>query len=313
MHSDERLRALVELAASRHNAFSTTEAAHIGIPQHRLRRREQAGELLRLHPRVWSFAALPSTPQQVLLAAVLSVDGGVAGMRSAAWLHGWMDAPERPTVWVPARRRNGHARADLRWWNAIDPARDTTLIDRIPTLNAAATLCSLGPHVERETLERCLDEFLRSHSQRWLVDTMDRLGTGKPGGVATLRAVLDDPRRVGGVTDSWFERLVAKLLTQAALPPLVLQHEVVAHGRHYRIDIACPELRLGIEAHNRTFHWGTAATQADNARDLDLVAAGWQLLYVTWAQVNDPDTLVDRFVSAAQARAELFGVECPAP
>jgi len=196
----------------------------------------------RLHPRVWGFTALPQTEPQRVLGAIMSLPGSAATTTTAAWLHGWLGQPPIPQLWFPRPETRNHRVADLRRWARIDPSVDITAVDDIPTLNRAATLCSLGPVVDAATLERCLDSFVRSDSVAWLRSTMDRLGSRKPGGVAALERLLDDPRRVSGVTDSWFERVVAQLVALPWLPPIELQHEVTTMNGRYRIDIACPDL-----------------------------------------------------------------------
>ena len=311
MHYDEALGALVEFAASRHNAFHSSEAAEHTSTQ-RLRRAELQGHVTRLHPSVWAITSLPATPRQTLRGATLSITDAAATNTSAAWLHGWLGKPPPvPQLWVPTKVSRNHPVADLRRWSRINPKRDITTVSHIPTLNKAATLCSLGSHVDSLTLERCLDEFLRAESVRWLDETMDRLGSRKPGGVAALARIRNDPKRVDGIADSWLERVVAKLVSLPWLPSIELQHPVIAGGRSFRLDIACPELLLGIEAHSRSFHWGRDKEDADNVRDLHLGSAGWKVLYVTHAQTQDPEAFVENFARTAATRAEQLGLPLP--
>ena len=312
MRYDKALRAFVELAASRHNAIHSNEAAEI-ITTRRLRDAELEGHVFRLHPSVWALSALPNSAEQELRGAVLSVAGAAATTTSAAWLHGWLDRPPpRPQLWVPPGRSRSHRLAELARWSRLDPSLDLTVVDHIATLNKAATLCSLGPHVDRPTLERCLDEFLRTESPRWLFDTMERLGSRKPGGVQALQRLLEDPKRIDGVPESWFERVVAGLVVIPWLPPVRFQHVVETSGGRHRLDIACPELQLGVEAHSRTFHWGADRADADNVRDLHLSAEGWHVLYVTWSQVRQPELFIKQYAAVARSRAELLGVDLPA-
>lgn len=312
MQFDEASKALVEFATSRHNAFHSSEVADIISPQ-RLRRAAHRGELTEIGPRVWSIAALGSPPGQLTRAAVVSKAGAASAHLTAVWLHGWCSAPPtRPSIWVPGSARTDAESVHRLWASRIDPARDITEVDHIPTLNPAATLCLLGRVAPREVVGRYLDEFRRDFSMVWLVETLARLRTGNCRGVATLDRILDDPRRVDGVTDSWFERLVADLLSQPGLPPLELQHPVRVGSRghkSYRIDVAFPSIRLGIEAHSREHHWGLDKTDADNRRDLALTAAGWQLLYVTWSQIQDPATFVRDITRVVAARTRLFAGE----
>ena len=306
MQFDDASKALVEFAASRHNAFHSNEVADI-TPARRLRRAELRGELLRLQPRVWSVAALGHPPGQAARSAVIARAGAAVAYRTAAWLHRWVDVqPAQPEIWVPGSGRTATRGAHRFWCARVDPAVDLTVIDHIPSLSAAATLCLLGRAEPPATVERCLDEFTRQHSERWLVETLDRLHAPNCRGTSTLAKILGDPRRIARPTESWFERVVADLVAGECFPPVELQYPVAANGQQYRIDIALPTIRLGIEAHSRTFHWGPGAADADNQRDLLLSGAGWQLLYVTWSQLHDPSAFVDQLTRVVAARRATF-------
>ena len=301
---DEPFGAIVELAASRHNAFHSTEAAEMEVSSRRLRSAAQAGVLKLLHPKVWAFPSLGSPMHQATAGATLAVYGGAAGFTSAAALHGWIERPPSiPQVWAPTKSKNLIAGIETMRAAKIDPDRDITNVAGVRTLNAAATLCLLGTTERKTVVERCLDEFLRSHSERWLHDTLARLMTNRPAGPAVLALIISDQRRVRGITDSWLERVLAKLVALDWLPPMVLQHPIEVGDRRFRIDIACPELKLGIEAHSRTYHFGRGKEDADNVRDLLVSSQGWQLLYVTHSQLLQPDQFVRQFEAAARARA----------
>jgi len=187
---------------------------------------------------------------------------------------------------------------------AVDPDLDILEVDGIRCLNKAATLCLLGDRQNQSLISRCLDEFLRTESVAWLHQTLERMHATGAIGPRSLNKALCDPRRVRGVTDSWMERVTAQLLADANLPPLSLQHRIeLVHG-HRRVDLAFPAVRLGIEAHSRTFHWGPDKEDADNVRDLDIASVGWQLLYVTWAQLRDPDQFVQLVSQTVRVRSD---------
>lgn len=308
MHFDDAAQRFVEFAASRHNAIHTTEAAVRGMTPSRLRRAEQRGELVRLRPKVWALAALPSSREQTIRSATLALPGAAAAHGSAAYLHGWFEAPPPiPQIWVPATSRARLPLADVSRFARVDPALDVVEVSGIRTLSAAATLCLIGATVGDDVMERCLDAFLRNNSARWLDETIDRLFTPKAPGPRDLVRVLADPKRVAGVTDSWMERVMAGIVAGGRLPMPVLQHEVVADTRRFRLDLAFPELRLGVEAHSRTFHFGPGKEDADNVRDLALSAEGWHVLYVTWSQLRDPDGFVTQLERVAEARRQQLG------
>ncbi|MDH3299726.1 MAG: DUF559 domain-containing protein [Acidimicrobiia bacterium] len=302
MRIDDAFQALVELAASRHNAFHSTEAADM-VPPHRLRRAANRGVLTPLGPRIWSVSALGSPPGQALRAATLGTSAGAACHRGSGWLHGWFEnAPIVADIWVPGHGRRISPPVRQHRAAAVNPGRDITEVDGIRTLNAAATLCLMGRVETDEVIENCLDVFLQTHSHAWLVETLDRLWTDNGAGPAALRRVLNHPARRLGLVESPFERRVQRTVADADLPPIVLQHQVSVGRRRYRIDLAMPTIKLGVESHGRRFHRGRRAEEADNQRDMALAGVGWQLLYVTWDQLQDPSALRNRIGAAARAR-----------
>lgn len=312
MRIDDGLGPLVELAVSRHNAFHTTEAAEIGINSRRLRRAERNGILYNLHPRVWAFAPLPVSPAQAIRAATVALTGGVASHQSAAWLHGWIDAaPAIPQVWVTPGLSARVNQAQVHRLSNVSSGTDVCITNNVRCLNKAATLCVLGSVAPKSIVERCLEEFLRTESESWLDGTFARLWTPSAKGARVLAEIRDDPKRVQGVADSFLERVISGLVAQPGLPEVVLQHPVSVDGRNFRIDIACPELMLGIEVHSRTYHFGRDKEDADNVRDLLIGAAGWELIYVTYAQSKNPQEFVRQYRKLAVTRAKQLGITLP--
>jgi very-short-patch-repair endonuclease len=299
---DAASKALVELAASRHNAFHNSEAAD--ITQRRIWRGQERGELTRLAPRVWSVTALGHPAGQALRAATLTTAGAAACHHSAGWLHGWYDhPPETSHLWVPARGRRAADRVRLHVAHGVCLHQDVTEANGIRTLGPAATLCLIGRVASDAEVERCLDAFLLIHSERWLTRTLDRLWRPNCAGPAALVRALSHPSRDRGRVESAMERVTARLLAAADLPPIELQHHIRAGGRSFRIDLAMPSIKLGVESHGRQFHWGRGVEEADNERDLMLASAGWSLLYVTWSQLQEPDRFVTAVQKAAAARS----------
>lgn len=307
MRFDPAFEALVEFAASRHNAFHTLEAADHLVPAHRLRRAAHADLLVRLHPRVWAFRALGRPPGQALRAATVVARSAAACHLGSAWVHGWIDEPpSQPSIWVPGSARPPVGVTLLRA-QYVDPAHDVCILDGIRTLNRAATLCLLGRVVSRQDLGWYLDQFIRSDSIEWLYRTLGRLWSPTDAGPVALAALLADRDRLSAGTESWLERVVADLLTVADLPPLKTQFPLEVDGRRFRLDLAMPSIKLGVEAHGRTFHWGPDRADADNVRDLLVGSQGWQLLYVTRSQLVDPAGFVDLVVRVARARRAQLG------
>jgi hypothetical protein len=120
--------------------------------------------------------------------------------------------------------------------------------------------------------------------------------------------------RGGRAPDTWFERLVERCVAIIDLPPWERQHRVVdEEGRFLgRVDLACPLLRLGVEAHSKRYHFGVMAGGSDQARDDDMTAAGWNLRYVGWyAATKTPDQVAAMIGRIARRRAIDLGVALP--
>lgn len=120
--------------------------------------------------------------------------------------------------------------------------------------------------------------------------------------------------RSGVAPDSWFERLVEACIRLPALPPWTRQHEMCDGGRLVgRVDLACVPLRLAVEAHSRRFHFGVAASTADQRRDDDLAGLGWDVRYVGWHAATTAPTDVARTIErVARRRAVDLGITLPA-
>ena len=75
-----------------------------------------------------------------------------------------------------------------------------------------------------------------------------------------------------------------------------------------RVDLAIPELKLGIEGHSRHFHFGASAEHLDEDRDLAVAGEGWQLLYLGWQATMTPKVALTKIRRAADARRHLLGI-----
>ena len=75
-----------------------------------------------------------------------------------------------------------------------------------------------------------------------------------------------------------------------------------------RLDLACPEVLLGVEAHSREFHFGQRAEALDQRRDNRFGAAGWYVSYVGWYDTEDPAAVAAMIETVARRRAAQFGV-----
>ena len=92
----------------------------------------------------------------------------------------------------------------------------------------------------------------------------------------------------------------------AGLPEPELQHWILTPGGRYRVDVAYPRFRLGIEAKSKAHHLTDEAFESDPLHDADLAIEGWIIIHITWAQLQkDPAGVVRRVRRALESRGLL--------
>ncbi|HTN79078.1 MAG TPA: hypothetical protein VMK16_05340 [Acidimicrobiales bacterium] len=291
-------RAVAALAASQHSALGRRQAASLGFTARMAATRLRSGVLSEPVPGVLVFTTAPRSWRQQLMVATLARAGAVVSHEAAAALHGLDGFAEGPLA-VTVRPSQHHLITGFTVHRAILAREDRMAVDAIACTNLARTLCDLGAVVKPDKLEQALDDALRRGvSERWIRETLDRVDRPGPSGTAALRRVLDLPDRAGLVPDSWFERLVERLLQGSVLPAPVRQHEVHETGgsRVAYLDLAWPEVGLAVEPSGAKAHAGVRRTRRDHMRDAWLTVEDWEVMYAVWNDLDRPD----RFLRAVE-------------
>jgi len=212
---------------------------------------------------------------------------------------------ERPEISIPRGRKRACAcyrvhRQDLE-------VGDITVVDAIPVTTPTRTIIDLASVVSRDTLEEALDDALRTRLTtlrrlRWQLSGLTSRGRE---GVGVVRALLDGRDPSAAVPESTLETKLARILQRARLPGLVTQHEIRVGGDVVaRADFAFPAARLAIEADGYRWHSGKRRWRQDLARRNALTDLGWRIIHVTWADLGQPQSIIDRVERAL--RAGLF-------
>ncbi|MFN3255806.1 MAG: type IV toxin-antitoxin system AbiEi family antitoxin domain-containing protein [Ilumatobacter sp.] len=306
--SDSAVRAVTELAASRHSVVTRSQAAALGLSRARIATFVRQGWLREPYPGVLVVAGSRSTFEQRVAAAVLAVDGAAASHRSAARLHR-LDGFERGSIvevsvdrshrWqLPAPVVTHHVR------DVDDP--DIVCVDGVATTTIARTLADLGSVVRnRQLVERALtDARRRGVSISHLQAVNERLHRPGQAGTRVLRRLLDAIPFEGEVAESWFEEVVRRCLDHPAIPDVIPQYRIVDDAGRVvaRVDLAIPSVKLAIEAHSRRFHFGPRAGRLDEERDVRLAGLGWEVLYVGWHQAKSPESVTQAVIDVVAAR-----------
>ncbi len=138
-------------------------------------------------------------------------------------------------------------------------------------------------------------------------EVLDELGGRGRGGTVVLRTLLDERGEGFVATESELEDLLAEVLDYHRLPRPTRQRNVGGlEERIGRVDFLYQTERVVIEADGRKNHTALLDREGDAWRDLELTAAGFTVVRVTWRQLkNDPKrfvTSLERVLAASAVR-----------
>jgi predicted transcriptional regulator of viral defense system len=294
---------LGRVAQEQHGVVGREEAL-LFVTKEQLRQALDSGRVERVFRGAYRFAGSPATWEQRLMAASRAT-GGVASHKSAARLWGISHVPARGIeLIVPAEQvvRVDGVRAHRS--NRL-PDIDVTNFAGIPVTTGARTVVDISAVLGDATLERAVNDALRRGvtSIGELKECFDRLAGRGRRRIAHLRPLLE-ARLVGfdpGGSDAELE-LVAWLV-DAGLPRPVQELWVVANGNRYRLDLAYPQAKVGIERDGWDDHGTRRAFDYDRERRDELELAGWLILQVTSRMTRQ--TVVGRVRRALQQRLPL--------
>ncbi len=295
--------AVSDLLALQHGCISRSQA-NPHLTARDLRNMVRDDVLVVPFPNVFVLRAAPPSDRQTLMAATLAGGGSVASHGAAAWLHGLDGFDSLDLEVTVVRPRHIHPPGVRVHQVSTLPPSDLTVVYGIPCTGLARTLVDLVCVRPLAYVERALDDVVRRRggSLRWITETAQRLHRPGQRGTSTLLEIISttDPDRVRA---SWFEALIELIVDVDDLPAVFRQFVLEdASAQHVaRFDLAMPSIKLAIEAHSRRFHFGRAAEQRDEDRDLAVGALGWDVMYLGWQHTKAPAEtlgLVRRYVEA---------------
>lgn len=312
------LGAVGEFAASRHGAFTRSQAAENGLGHSAVGRLIRRGVLEEPAPGVLLISGAPATfEQRAYIATLANAGRGLVIAGAAARIHGVDGCTDHdhPMVAVPRGGRMtvpGVDAVQRREWYGDD---DVIMIGHLRCSTLARTVVDLA-HFHPDLYERAADDFQRrGHSLLWLQQTLDRVPRRRADGLELAYADLERRLRGGTVRGSWFERLAEACVTSPRIPPVVRQFEIRDDDGAFvaRPDLAIPSLRLAIEAHSRKHHTGPRAEAFDEQREHRMAIEGWHTSYIGWTATNAEPEVVRRTIERIVARrARDLGVDLTA-
>ena len=293
--------AILMVAAAQYGLFTARQWKDAELSLRSLRRKAASGVVREIHPSVFAIAGVPTSVEQQVLAACLSV-GGVASHRCAAYLWGFRRfEAAKLEVLVNKGRTPSLSDVKLRRTGRLEAA-DIDSIKSIPVTSRARTLldlCDAAPALVEGALNGALHR--RQVTVRQLLAVLDRVGPQHPGRVRYRELVA--PFAAGQrPTESELEDAFLELVIRRYNLPLpVRQHPV---GRR-TLDFAYPEIILGIEIESVRGHAAREDVHRNAAKSNELLE--WWILRFAYDDIHlwpdETAELVDQTIAKRRRAA----------
>jgi very-short-patch-repair endonuclease len=280
----------VALVTSKQHGLATwRQLRDSGVSERRIHGLVDRGHLRRVRPQVYCLAGSPSTWEQALLAAVMSVgDGGFASHSSAARLWTFAHSPESEfEITVGRERATASKGIRLHRSGCLDES-DVATRNGIRCSTFERTLCDCTTVLSHFQLGRTLDDGLRRGvaSISRLRECARRLESGPGRRMSIIRSLLAQRGLEFVPGGSAAELRVLDVLRETSLPRPVQQHVVRVDGRRFELDYAWPEHRVFVEYYGLNVHSRPSAVAYDSERLNLLTSLGWIPLIFTDASTD---------------------------
>lgn len=273
-----------------------------GLPRKVISTQCAAGLLIELHPRVFRIAGTQITWEQRLWSELLCARrDAVVSHRSAARVHGIGRFTEAHFDLVEPINRSNRISVASPHSSTWVPAHHRTLVRGIPVTTIPRTVFDLAsqvsvkryrrglPSLRHRQVARALDDALGSGTPFDALDGMlSELGGRGRGGTVVLRGLLATRGEGFVATESELEDLLCAVLDEHGLPRPLRQRTLGGlEDRVGRVDFLYAGTNVVIEADGRKNHTALLDREGDAWRDLELTAAGFTVIRVTWTQLTD--------------------------
>lgn len=292
---------VARIARRQHGAFSTRQLPTVTRAQ--IRTRTSRGRWVRVQRTVFVVAGSPNTwEQQIWIALLVAGVGAVVGMRSAARLHGLRGFAPGPIDIIQPEPSVPNIKASTSRRTNRLPADHVTEIDGFPVTTLERTLFDLTAvtswrrrrrdwvHLTEAQAERAVENALAQKlvTFRSLTEMHRSLAGRGRAGTSCMRRILEARDENHVATDSELEDVFLKLIAKYDLPEPRRQVKLGSEERRIgRVDFYYDRARLVVEADSQAFHGQRTQMIRDHQRDLELLAAGWQVLRVDWWQLTE--------------------------
>jgi REase_MTES_1575 len=295
-----------ELFAAQHGVATVQQLRRAGVSWRDQQRMIRVGAWRLLAPSVLGLVGAPENWRRMAATAALaSGPHALLSHGAAARLHGLDGYDRYERLHVTAPHGRNRPPLDITFHTMVaELRRHHATVDGIPTASLPLTLVGCAAIDRPGQFLRALDSALRSGaSAGWLSSACGELRTrGRAGPPRLLRAL--DQRTGQRLPRSWFQRVAKELLrrhgvrTHDEYPVLDPSGALLAE-----LDLAIPELKIGIECQSWRWHSTPANQQADARRKRALRRTGWEIVEIWWADLERIDDVVATVAAIAHERA----------
>lgn len=280
------------------------------VPHDHLDRAIRRGELVRVLPRVVTWAGRQNSAE-IRARAALAFAGPDALLSHVTAAHRWgMTVPdssgEHVHISIPRLRQNRttgyvvvHRLAEA------DPAGAPIVRRGLPVTDPVRSL--VGSWAILDTADR-REVVIAAVRQRIVSAAAILEATAEWSQLRGRRELRQLAADLAAGAHSELEIFgLHKVFEHPSLPRPRRQYPVVAGGRRYLLDLAYPDIRLGIELDGAAHHSASADRERDLRRDAQLAVEGWHIVRITYRRLTaDPEAVRRELVQIIATRRALL-------
>jgi very-short-patch-repair endonuclease len=287
---DQSWRALLTFAEDHDGVFTVSDAARLGVVEHRLWHKANLGSLEFVHPNVVRVVGVaPYWLQQARAATLwLGLTAAISFQTAGRLLRLDGEYGSDIHAWVPNECELGRrCRSVVVHRTLFLPDAHRLFVGGIPCTSAARTVVDLAAVLTSLELTVAAESARRLGLMTMveLQRTIEQCGRRRRGSVALRKYV--DAHEGNPALDRKLEVKMAALLRSARLGGFRGQYDLrVLDGRRFRVDFAWPEQRLVVECDGFRWHGNHTAWKHDRRRIAAIERAGWRVVTVTWDDVT---------------------------